>query len=225
MEKQVKQRNKILAFLPKAASAVTFQVSPPISPVGKGLTAGPVVSLIPKEAPRKSKNGSFDAREPTSPKVSCMGQIKCKKKKIQTVAGKPKLASPPPPPQTFPEEVKIRKRSMMLKVLKGTKLGHKSDVPNAEAEVAERVPSLGQMKHFSRARGTLSDFDWRTYDAGGGTGCVSNPLYEEKRVKSGKEKKAVVNGVNEIVEDEIRKENLWKRRTMTRLTPISVVTP
>ena len=128
--------------------------------------------MIPKEAPRKSKNGSSDAREPASPKVSCMGKIKCKKKKKETV-GKPKLASPPP--QAFTEEVKIRKLLVMLQVLKGTKRGLKSDVSDAEAEIAESVPSLSQMKQFSRACGTLSDFDWRT-----GAGCVSNPLYEKR---------------------------------------------
>ena len=134
-----------------------------------------------------------------------MGQIKCKKKKKETVV-KPKLASPPP--QAFPEEVRIRKLLvMMLKVLKGTKRGHKSDVSNAKAEVAENVPSLRQMKQFSSARGRLSDFDWKACDAAGGASCVSNPLYEEKGVKREKEEKVVINGVIGIVE-EARKENL-----------------
>ena len=131
--------NKILAFLPRAASPVTFQVSPPMSPSGKG-SSSPIVSLIPKEARRKSKSGSFDVREPASPKVSCMGQIKSKKKKKETVS-KPKLAS-----QEFPEEVK-RKPLVMLKVLKGTKRGHKSDVSNAEA-VRQRL--LKEFLPFSR---------------------------------------------------------------------------
>ncbi|XP_022774022.1 uncharacterized protein At1g76070-like [Durio zibethinus] len=205
MEKPLKQRNKILAFLPKAASAVTFQVSPPISPAGKG-SPGPIVSLIPKEAPRKSKTGSFDAWEPASPKVSCMGQIKRKKEKKETVRlSKPKLAS-----QAFTDEVKRKPLVFVMhKVLKGTKRDHKSDV--SKAKVAERVPSLGQMKQFSSARGTLSDFDWRAYDAAGGTGPVSNPLYEENGVKSEKEEEIVVNGVG--IAEETRKENLWKRRT------------
>ncbi|XP_017981194.1 PREDICTED: uncharacterized protein At1g76070 [Theobroma cacao] len=209
MEKQVKQRNKVLPFLPKAASAVTFQVSTPISPAGKGYS-GPIVSLIPKEARRKSKNGSFD--EPTSPKVSCMGQIKCRKKK-ETVT----------PPQVATEEMK-RKRFLMLKVLKGTKGGHRFYVSNAGADqVAERVPSsLRQMKQFSSARGTLTDFDWMAYEAEGAgeAGCVSNPLYEEKGVKSEKEAKVVVNGVGVV--EEIRRENLWTRRTTASLTPIQL---
>ncbi|OMO83438.1 hypothetical protein COLO4_22498 [Corchorus olitorius] len=163
MERPVKQRNKILAFLPKAASAVTFQISPPISPVGKGSSSVPIVSLIPKEAPRKSKNGSFDAREPNSPKVSCMGQIKSKKKKKETVS-KSRLASPPP--QALVVEVKRKPLWLMLKALKGTKGGRESHVSYAEAPVAERVPSLCQMKQFSSARGTLSDFDWRACDEG-----------------------------------------------------------
>ncbi|XVF15980.1 hypothetical protein REPUB_Repub09cG0202500 [Reevesia pubescens] len=213
--KLVKQRNKILTFLPKAASAVNFQVSPPISPAGKG-SSGPI-SLIPKEARRRSKNGSFDAREPGSPKVSCMGQVKCKKKKKETVS-KPKLA--PPPPQAFPDEVK-RKSFMMLKVLKRTKRGHKSDVSNAEADVAEIAPSLRQIKQFSSAPGTLSDFNWRVYDAAREAGCTSNPLYEEKGVKVESEK-VIVNGVGIV---ETRKENLWQRRTTARLTPIHLNSP
>ena len=75
------------------------------------------------------------------------------------------------------------------------------------------------MKQISSARGTLSDFDWRTYDAAGGAGCMSNPFYEEKGVESEKEVK-VVNRVG-IVE-ETRKANLWKRRTTARLTPIQL---
>ncbi|MFQ6636348.1 hypothetical protein Gotur_012877 [Gossypium turneri] len=155
---KVKQ-GKILSFLPKLVSSsavLTFQVSPPISPVGKGSSssAPTIVSLIPKGAPRKSRNGSFDA---------------------QQVKGK--------------------------QASKVTKHGHKI------AEGA-RVPSLGQTKQFSSARGTLSDFDWETCDQA--AGFVTNPLYEEKVV-------ANVNGVKES-----RNTKLWSRRTSTRLTPLQL---
>ncbi|MBA0591987.1 uncharacterized protein At1g76070 [Gossypium raimondii] len=194
---KVKQR-KILSFLPKLVSSpavLTFQVSPPISPVGKGSSssAPTIVSLIPKGAPRKSRNGSFDAREPASPKVSCIGQIKRNKKKKQA-ASKSKLPSPPPQ-VTCAEQVKGKQAS------KVTKHGHKI------AEGA-RVPSLGQTKQFSSPRGTLSDFDWETCDQA--AGFVTNPLYEEKVV-------ANVNGVKES-----RNTKLWSRRTSTRLTPLQL---
>ncbi|KAL4369681.1 hypothetical protein GQ457_05G006110 [Hibiscus cannabinus] len=216
MEKLVVKHRKILsAFLPKAASSavLSFQVSPPISPVGKGSSS--VVSLIPKEAPRKSRNGSFDAREPASPKVSCMGQIKCtksksKKKMKKQGGGKSKVASAsasasasPPPQATADGEVK-RKGAAFIKE---AKRGHESNASDSQTKIAEatRVPSLGKMKQFSSARGTLSDFDWRACDAA--VGFVPNPLYEEKE------------GKRETVE-ETRKIKLWNRRTTKRLTPL-----
>lgn len=88
MEKSsVKPINRLLKL---AASAVTFQ-NPPFSPskekrssdathkIRKGFS-GPMISLIPAEARYKSRSSSFAAHEPTSPKISCMGQIKHKKK-------------------------------------------------------------------------------------------------------------------------------------------------
>lgn len=89
MEKSsaVKPKNRLLKL---AASAVTFQ-NPPFSPskekrssdsthkIRKGFS-GPMISIIPAEARYKSRTSSFAAYEPTSPKISCMGQIKHKKK-------------------------------------------------------------------------------------------------------------------------------------------------
>ena len=87
-EKESKLKNKIFKILPKAAAAavsMTFQ-NPPFSPGrdhkfkhhgGKGFFSGP---MIPVEARRKSKDGCVETQEPTSPKISCMGQIKHKKK-------------------------------------------------------------------------------------------------------------------------------------------------
>ncbi|KAL1814932.1 hypothetical protein ACET3Z_017506 [Daucus carota] len=79
MEKSgVKSKNRLLKL---ASSAVSFQ-NPPFSPnrekaqARKGFS-GP---MFPAEARYKSKNSSYVSHEPTSPKVSCMGQIKHKKK-------------------------------------------------------------------------------------------------------------------------------------------------
>lgn len=79
MEKSgIKPKNRLLKL---ASSAVSFQ-NPPFSPnrekaqARKGFS-GP---MIPAEARYKSKNSSYITHEPTSPKVSCMGQIKHKKK-------------------------------------------------------------------------------------------------------------------------------------------------
>ncbi|KAJ4971935.1 hypothetical protein NE237_005034 [Protea cynaroides] len=88
MEKQVRSKKNIFPFLP---GAITFR-KPHINPghiralfrinAGKSFF-GPITSIIPVEARRKSRNGSFDGAEPTSPKVSCMGQIIQKHKKLK----------------------------------------------------------------------------------------------------------------------------------------------
>ena len=176
MEKPSKLRSKLLRFLiPHAASAVTFQ-SPPLSP-GKAVatprgSSSPSISIIPPEVRRKPKTASFDAREPTSPKVSCMGHVKNTKK----IKRKPKRVSvslPPPPPQatvgvSCPKEVEEKKAQETVKIgFKGPKQGGMADVffYLEEQTVQEQAPSLGQIKRFSSARaGALSNFDWRTSD-------------------------------------------------------------
>lgn len=181
MEKPSKLRSKLLRFLiPHAASAVTFQ-SPPLSP-GEAVAAprgssSPSISIIPTEVRRKKKTASFDTREPTSPKVSCMGHVKSTKK----IKIKPKRVSvslPPPKPQatlrvSCPKEVEEKKAKEIVKIngFKGPKQGHgMPDVffhhEKKKQTVPEPVPSLGQIKRFSSARaGALSDFDWRTSGA------------------------------------------------------------
>lgn len=116
MEQQkaaAKPISKILKFLPRATSSVSFQNPPLYSPakdkrssekphksnLGIGFS-GPMVSMIPStDNHRKIKNDSTYALvyEPTSPRVSCMGQVKCKhyRKKL-AAAGKlpPTLTKP-----------------------------------------------------------------------------------------------------------------------------------
>ncbi|KAE9592661.1 hypothetical protein Lalb_Chr19g0131611 [Lupinus albus] len=101
-KKQPKLKNKILSILPKAAAAVsvTFQNSPfsprrdhkfrsdhNASKWHKG-TKGFSGPMIPDEARRKPKDGGVETQEPTSPKISCIGQIKQKKKQIHKAKAK-----------------------------------------------------------------------------------------------------------------------------------------
>ncbi|KAI3518005.1 hypothetical protein L2E82_36316 [Cichorium intybus] len=88
-----KSKNTLLKFLPRATSSVTFQSPPIYSPakdkrssekthksnLGIGFS-GPMVSMIPADSRRKiKKNSDYTiVYEPTSPRVSCMGQVKCK---------------------------------------------------------------------------------------------------------------------------------------------------
>ncbi|TXG59865.1 hypothetical protein EZV62_014438 [Acer yangbiense] len=98
MEKPTKIKAMILAFLPKAATPFTFQLSPPWSPRGISASArkgfpGPVIRIIPDEVRGQPKTDSFIAREPTSPKISCIGGVKNKKRK--NIISKSKIVLPP----------------------------------------------------------------------------------------------------------------------------------
>ncbi|KAE8010686.1 hypothetical protein FH972_007032 [Carpinus fangiana] len=178
MEKPSKLRSKLLRFLIQhAASAVTFQ-SPPLSP-GKAVatprgSSSQSISIIPPEVRRKPKTVSFDAREPTSPKVSCIGHVK-NTKKIKRKHKRVSVSLPPPSQAVVgvscPKKVGEKKAQGTVKIgFKGPKQGGMgmADVffyPEKQT-VQEQAPSLGQIKRFSSARaGALSNFDWRTSDA------------------------------------------------------------
>lgn len=190
MEKQGKQRsNNIFKFLPKAAAAaVTFQ-NPPFSPGRDKRFSGRFGST--------SKNESFEESEPTSPKISCMGQIKHKKNVSVS----------------SPKEVKKRNSaSAVRKMFTGSKPARKSEdfgeIKDYSDSVAEKTPSLGQMKKFASGRDlVLSDFDWEVQIVPG-----EEDEQEEEVISA-----AVVSGGGggDGVQLQPRKEiNLWKRRTM-----------
>ncbi|OAY22573.1 uncharacterized protein At1g76070 [Manihot esculenta] len=246
MEKQPKSKNKILKFLPKAASAVYFQ-NPAFSPgrdkrsdnhfhrfkahAGKGFS-GPIVPMIPDEVRRKPKNGSFDTQEPTSPKVSCMGQIKHKKKMVSNCKAA-KRASPPreTKPASSPREVK--KHGSTIKRLftsgKTTERRRRSDasVYDKQALSADRAPSLNQMKRFASGRDTFANFDWTAHqiaplDSDQRDYCSD----EEDRIHSDEEDEEVIIPFSApIIGGDLqpRKEvNLWKRRTMNPPKPLQL---
>ncbi|XP_038994770.1 uncharacterized protein LOC120118929 [Hibiscus syriacus] len=142
MVKPVKQRSKGL---------FSFRVNPPIN-LGVKKVSGRTVSFIPREARRLSKDDSLEGYEPVSPQVSCIGQIVIKRK---SSVRKPKQASSLLA-QVFAEHFKRR-------VFVGRKRGYESDV--LDASKAAPAPSLQQMRQFGKGRSTLSEFDWREYDA------------------------------------------------------------
>ncbi|XP_004289067.1 PREDICTED: uncharacterized protein At1g76070-like [Fragaria vesca subsp. vesca] len=173
MEKQSKLRMQILKFLSQAAAPAVTYKSPPASP------RHPIVSIIPREARRKPRNGSssFASKEPTSPKVSCMGQVKGKnkKKKKKKSKPKPKQVCPPPPEEStslalcVPKEKTFRVSNVIPKLLMNQgKTKDDGSVATSSlsrtSRAAERVPSLGHMKRFESRRGVLSDFDLTEVD-------------------------------------------------------------
>lgn len=207
MEKPSKLRIKILKFLSQAAAPAVTYKSPPPSP------RNPIVSIIPKEARRKPRNGSsstFAAKEPISPKVSCMGQVKDKKKKKSKP--KPKLVCSPPPQEgtslalCIPKEKTFKVSKVIPKVL--IKQGKTKDdgviatsSSSTSSRGPERVPSLGQMKRFESGRGVLSDFDLME---------VNDDPDRVEGLQLG------VRGGEEVDDDENKTEViiLWKRRSI-----------
>ncbi|GAB4828383.1 hypothetical protein Ancab_035381 [Ancistrocladus abbreviatus] len=176
MEKPNKPKNNLfLKYLPKAASAVSFQ-NPIFSPgrdkrssVKHGLGfSGPIMSMIPEEARRKPKHGSsannnFDvAQEPTSPKVSCIGQIKLKHKKKKRMIKKISQPSVATSDQHRSKEISTKQSSKIHKTFGKSK----SDIVDGKSKVfdglvsEEALPSLGMMKKFASGRETLGSFEW-----------------------------------------------------------------
>lgn len=150
MEKLSKMKNKFFKFLPKrpVASVSSYQ-NPTLSP-NASVTTARKVSIIPKEARRKHRSISFSAREPSSPKVSCIGQVKCKKKKRKAKRVH-QSSTKKNDSVTSHENKKILLQS------------EKALVVEENQELAPSmliVPTLGTMRKFESGRGnSLSDFD------------------------------------------------------------------
>eukprot|EP00268_Persea_americana_P022829 TRINITY_DN22626_c0_g1_i1.p1 TRINITY_DN22626_c0_g1~~TRINITY_DN22626_c0_g1_i1.p1 ORF type:complete len:242 (+),score=53.83 TRINITY_DN22626_c0_g1_i1:169-894(+) len=224
MEK-TRSKISIFSFLPKATS---FSFSNhPFSPshdkrqenlskfkanAGRGFS-GPIVSIIPAEARRKAKNGSFDGQEPTSPKVSCIGQIKQKKKIC-----KPKCNSPPPKQAHKKLQFKIGR------IFHGARRTSKPDVEDTPSPAPVPAPSLGQLRRFTSGRSVFADFDWK---APGGDVSSHRGYYSDEE-RDGRDHDddddddhdfAVPHSAPLVVGGGVafgpRKEmNIWNRRTM-----------
>ncbi|RWR92382.1 hypothetical protein CKAN_02159400 [Cinnamomum micranthum f. kanehirae] len=227
MDKPARSKISIFSFLPKATS---FSFSNyPFSPshdkrqenlskfkanAGRGFS-GPIVSIIPAEARSKTKNGSFDGQEPTSPKVSCIGQIKQKKKNC-----KPKCNSPPPK-QSDHKKLQFK----IGRIFHGARRASKPDVEDTPAPAP--APSLGQLRRFTSGRSVLADFDWK---APGGAVSSHRGYYSDEE-RDGRDHDD--DGDDEDDDDDFavphsaplvvgggvalgpRNEmNIWKRRTM-----------
>ncbi|XP_051150882.1 uncharacterized protein At1g76070-like [Andrographis paniculata] len=175
MEKTAAKAKKtsILKILPKAAqaAAISFQ-NLPFSPrrdkrtdgnahkhkyhFSKGGFSGPI--MIPAEARGRWRNSGTP--EPSSPKVSCIGQIKYRRnlsrkkhdsRSRETVkSGKSKKIKAAP----------ARKPSGIMKIFSS---GRKSDaaIEHMRPPAVDSPPRLGQLRKFASSRdGTLANFDW-----------------------------------------------------------------
>ncbi|KAI9109717.1 hypothetical protein K1719_019347 [Acacia pycnantha] len=169
MEKLAELKSKFLKFLPRqpVASIHKSSLSPSGSVAGNRSPCRNNVSIIPKEARRKLRSSSFGAREPSSPKVSCMGDVDqlMKRKKKKKKKKKKKTCT-----HQSGDEKSDKKEKMLPWIFKGSGGDHHQrnsgkalDLGLGEKEKAqhntESVPSLGTVKKFASGRGTLADFD------------------------------------------------------------------
>ena len=242
MEKPAKSKNMILKFLPKAASVINFQNSTPFSPgrdhkrssdstnkfkahgAGRGFS-GPMISMIPVEAHWRSRSGNFDRQEPTSPKVSCMGQVKDKHKKRI-----PKTKRASPPKESKPREMK-KQHSTLRRIFRSSNSGRKSDASSDDKpSLPDRAPSLGQMKRFSSGRNAFSNFDWTAPVAPVDSDHRSYYSDEERGDFEEEDEEFIIPFsapilVGGAVALEPRKEiNLWKTRTLVPPRPLRLNT-
>ncbi|WCJ32729.1 hypothetical protein M5689_014134 [Euphorbia peplus] len=140
-------------LVPKAAGPVSF-ASPTASPIRSYSRKGRRVSLFPRELRRKVRTMSFDRREPSSPKVSCIGQVGNRKKNKNNN-------------KEESESVVcngVIKRLVRFFHAKKEKTRDQSDHhnnpnPNAVGVEIETIKTLGQIKQFASGRGgALSNF-------------------------------------------------------------------
>lgn len=190
--------------------------------------SGPIASMIPHEARRKSKDiNGIDYEEPTSPKISCMGQIKHRKKQIKKS-----------------KDIEVKKhvntfQKMLFHVGKPKSEGRrKSDacaVQDKKYAIEERATHVSQMKRFASGRDTFANFDWKAQVA---PEEIDNYYSDEERMQSDDDDEEEeefkipfsaplggggVAGCSLGLDLKPRKEiNLWKRRTMAPPRPLQL---
>ncbi|XP_072965429.1 uncharacterized protein At1g76070-like [Typha angustifolia] len=175
--------------------------------------SGPIVSLVPVEARRKEKKGDvcFDVEEPTSPKVSCMGQVKLKKKACRDKSKRK--------PQEQKEKKKKKKPSLF-----GSNTFHVKERPQMPAG----APAVGEMRRFASGRERLGDFDWKMVERkvkvapGYCNGFEDDDDdYDDDEVIIAHSAPMVLGGGGTSLEKE-KEVCLWKRRTMARPPPLQI---
>lgn len=252
MEKP-KSKNKILKFLPKALS---FQ-NPPFSPAGRRDNvvnsnnlksnfnrgfSGPIISMIPAEARGRKSSKNSNLGEPTSPKVSCMGQIKHRKNKIskKKQVSRPATNSAVSPPKKKPSAT-IRNIFSSKKPAAGRKSDGSSDDDKHKVPDHGAAPSLNQMKKFASSRDTFANFDWATAQiAPENRGFYSDEEGEDEVIipfsapilrggggdgdGDGGGGSGGKSGGHGVALEPRKEINIWKRRTMAQPKPLQLNT-
>ncbi|XP_020585540.1 uncharacterized protein LOC110028142 [Phalaenopsis equestris] len=199
MEKAPRSKGTIvLRYLQKAA---TFTITnTPHSPrAAAGERPPAITSIIPTEAWHKKQNFN---EEPTSPKVTCIGQIKHRKTAAERKKTKKKKNTNIPFAITRILSQRVRP-------------DHKEN--RKEKIVASPVPALGQLKRFASRRelSTLADFDWEREVA-----ALPPETAAEDGVNIYHSAPLVLGG--DVVSEEHKEIGLWRRRSIAALRPIQV---
>lgn len=243
-----KSKFKFLTMIPKAAASFRFQ-NPQFSPgrdkqrsnqehknhMNKGFS-GPI-SIVPQEARNKSKNSAneFDTHEPTSPRISCMGQIKNRKRLSKKRTALPqKDLSKTEESTSSPLGKKQSSSGGFLGLFGNAKCARKLDAFDPKPkEMSNLAPNLGHMRRFASGRESLANFDWTKAQIA--PGDYSDD--EENRGEDDDDDEVIIpfsapiprgGGGGEIARRpfEPKKEiNLWKRRTMVQPRPLNMDTP
>ncbi|KAF0910721.1 hypothetical protein E2562_004711 [Oryza meyeriana var. granulata] len=197
--------------------------------------SGPIVSIVPPEARGggRGRNGSrrehrsgYRTPEPSSPKVSCIGQIKkANAKKVKACCKNGACPLPPRAPPADAAAARRKKSSLVRRMLfrrsrsrsassrdgffKGRSTGR------AAVAAAPSAPAgLGQMKRFTSGRAAFGDFDWREAERRASDDDDDDVLVAHSAP-------LVLGGG--LVASEPRKEvNLWSRRPMAPPTPLQL---
>ncbi|XP_020092664.1 uncharacterized protein At1g76070 isoform X2 [Ananas comosus] len=176
--------------------------------------SGPIVSIIPAEARYKEERSTVDGEEPLSPKVSCIGRIKGKKR-----SSEPKR--PPPSSvqqQQQQQQKKKKKKQHAYFSFRGKAVEERADEKGrrsgAAVEGGGGAPRIGEMRRFASGRETIADFDWKKGESS---------AYDDHEVIIAYSAPLTVGGADWAVAPEPRKEvNIWKRRTMAPPRPLQV---
>lgn len=216
------KKSNFLTFLAKSTSF--SNPAPPMKHAqyhNKGFS-GPILHLIPDEARRKQKTDiPFETQEPTSPTVSCIGQIKQKAKKNKLPRAKSIKKHAPPKPEKKPRSSSNHdsfvQRMFGQKPPSSRRKLQVSRSDNLLASTSNIAPRIDHMKRFKSGRESLRDFDWREVER------------EIKGMDSKEDDMSVyysaplVLGGGVVAAPEPRKEvNIWKRRTIGPPVPLKL---
>ncbi|KAJ1290642.1 hypothetical protein BS78_02G260400 [Paspalum vaginatum] len=211
--------------------------------------SGPIVSIVPPEArgggSRRSNNkrsSGYRTPEPSSPKVSCIGQIKRsssrRQKKVNpSSCGKNGGACPLPPRPSAAEGSSSNKprrpkpslvqrmsffRRSRSRFSRPSRASSKGSDGDGAAAPAPAPAGLGQMKRFASGRAAFQDFDWREQEDERRRRSLGSDEEEEDDEGFVAHSAPLVLGGGVVAAEPKKEVNLWRRRPMAPPTPLQL---